>query len=55
MLGAGAMRHTKTKAERLLRAVEKREARDAKRALRRRLRAERRAARQVSTGADPTV
>jgi|HubBroStandDraft_6_1064221.scaffolds.fasta_scaffold453541_1 hypothetical protein len=55
MLGAGAMRHTKTKAERLLRAVEKREQREEKRALRRQLKAERRAGRRVSTGPDPTV
>jgi hypothetical protein len=49
------MRHTKTKAERLLRAVEKREQREAKRALRRQLKAERRADRRVSTGSDPTM
>jgi hypothetical protein len=55
MLGAGAMRHTKTKAERVLRAVEKREQREEKRALRRQLKADRRAGRRVSTGPDPTV
>jgi hypothetical protein len=49
------MRHTKTKAERLLRAVEKREQREAKRALRRQLKAERRADRRISAGPDPTV
>ncbi|MDB5064803.1 MAG: hypothetical protein JWM18_1237 [Chloroflexi bacterium] len=49
------MRHTKTKAERLLRAVEKREQREAKRALRRQLKAERRAGHRVSSGPDPTI
>jgi hypothetical protein len=49
------MRHTRTKAERLLRAVEKREAREAKRDLRRQLKAERRADRRVSPGPDPSV
>jgi hypothetical protein len=48
------MRHTKTKAERMLRAAEKREERDAKRILRRQLRAERRA-RQVTTAGDPLI
>jgi hypothetical protein len=49
------MRHTKTKAERVLRAVEKREQREEKRALRRQLKAQGRAGRRVSTGPDPTV
>jgi hypothetical protein len=49
------MRHTKTKAERLLHAAEKREARDAKRALRRQLKAERRARRPVTTAGDPLI
>jgi hypothetical protein len=45
------MRHTKTKLERVLRAAERREERDAKRAVRRQAKAERRSRRpqQVTT------
>jgi hypothetical protein len=43
------MRHTKTKAERMLRAAEQREERDAKRELRRQFKAERRARHRVTT------
>jgi hypothetical protein len=49
------MRHTKTKADRSLRAAEKREQRDAKRALRRELKAERRARRHVTPAGEPAI